>query len=390
MEKSYLIVIHIFAGVGLLFSGMFVAIRMQWTDVAGAVDGGSSAFEEQQKILDGFAADGAPEKTGETPISLDGMNQQIRSLEKNRDLAMRNLCAAGTLADFSPSQAGHIVETGRRFSSEPLKAKIIFASVSALGKEREFSARVEECLAMNGWERISEDVIIAHAKEGMSRATTIFQWADQEEWLSIVSAVRKDHDAIFEASRAAQIEPRLLVANLVVEQLRLFHSQRELFKKFFGPLKILGNANKISLGVMGIKEATAAQIETHLKDPSSSYYLGSEFGHLLDYAGEATGEARYARLVSEERNHHYSYLYGALYMKQLLTQWERAGYPVEYRPEISGTLYNIGFPQSRPNPHPQVGGSKIQIGERTYSFGRLAYEFYYSDELLDEFPYEVR
>lgn len=76
-------------------------------------------------------------------------------------------------------------------------------------------------------------------------------------------------------------------------------------------------------------------------------------------------------------------------MKQMLSQWRNAGYDMQYRPEIVGTLYNVGFAQSHPKSDPKVGGSTVHVGEREYTFGRLGYEFYYSGELLDDFPYRA-
>jgi hypothetical protein len=71
----------------------------------------------------------------------------------------------------------------------------------------------------------------------------------------------------------------------------------------------------------------------------------------------------------------------------MLSQWEHAGYDIKYRPEIATTLFNVGFPQSKPNADPKVGGSGIKVGDAEYSFGSLGYEFYYSGELFDAFPY---
>jgi hypothetical protein len=211
---------------------------------------------------------------------------------------------------------------------------------------------------------------------------------NDEEWASIREAIVKDKSDIEKAATIIGIEPRLIVASTIVEQVRLFHSQRELFKKFFEPLKILGNANKISLGVMGVKEATAIQTENNLKDPTSPYYLGEQFEHLLDFTTDNPTEERFNRLT-DFNSHYYSYLYGGIYMKEMMEQWRKAGYDIQYRPEIVGTLFNVGFPQSRPNPNPKVGGSAITVGDAKYSFGSLAYEFYYSGELLDDFPYMI-
>ena len=71
-------------------------------------------------------------------------------------------------------------------------------------------------------------------------------------------------------------------------------------------------------------------------------------------------------------------------MKQIMNQWKNAGFPIDNRPDIIATLYNIGFIHS--NPNPASGGAPITVGGKTYSFGELAYNFYYSDELLNYFP----
>jgi hypothetical protein len=211
---------------------------------------------------------------------------------------------------------------------------------------------------------------------------------NNEQWDTIKQAIVKDKDVIEKAAAISGVEPRLVVACAIVEQVRLFNSSRELFKKFFQPLEILGNANKISLGIMGIKEDTAIQIEDHLKDPNSPYYLGADMENVLDYADGSDGSKRYDRLT--ENTHYYSYLYGAIYLKQIMNQWEKAGYDIKFRPEIMGTLFNVGFPQSKPNPNPKVGGSSINVDGTKYTFGSLAYEFYYSGELTDAFPYVTK
>ena len=176
----------------------------------------------------------------------------------------------------------------------------------------------------------------------------------------------------------------MIVAPLVVEQLRLFTSEREIFKQIFSPLKILGNQSQFSWGVMGIKQDTAKQIEENLKDKKSVWYLGKEFEHILDFKTDDHDNERFERLT-DEHDRYYSYLYGALCIKQIMKQWSNAGFNIDNRPEIIATLYNIGFENSKPKRDPQSGGAKIEINGGQYSFGSLAQEFYNSDELIEEF-----
>jgi len=49
------------------------------------------------------------------------------------------------------------------------------------------------------------------------------------------------------------------------------------------------------------------------------------------------------------------------------------------------TLFNLGFAKSVPKAEPQVGGAEIEVGGQKYSFGGLAFQFYYSGELIDYF-----
>jgi hypothetical protein len=217
-------------------------------------------------------------------------------------------------------------------------------------------------------------------------------WQDTQEWQVLSAAITKDAPVIDQAAATAGVNPRLIVASLVVEQLRLFFTERGYFKQFFAPLQILGAQTQFSLGVMGMKDNTAAEVEQNLIMPSSPYYLGPAYEHLLDYTSSSTTATssditslRYARLT-DQHNHYYSYLYAGLYIKEIETQWQNAGFPITNRPDIISTLYNIGFEHSVPNANPQVGGASIVINGVTYSFGGLADQFYTSNLLTNLFP----
>lgn len=230
----------------------------------------------------------------------------------------------------------------------------------------------------------NEEIIKSNPTEEYS-SYPLGNWIKSDEWKVLKKAMEKDSSAINQVAYVIDIPARIIAAQIVAEQLRLFTSERDIFKQVFAPLAVLGTQTQFSLGVTGIKEETAKQIEDHLKDPSSQYYLGDSYAHLLDYPEGASGAQRIARL-SNIRDHYYSYLYTALYIKQIEKQWRGALYPIENRPEIISTLFNLGFSKSVPNPNPQIGGASLSINGEGYSFGGLAGEFYYSNELTDIFP----
>lgn len=212
-----------------------------------------------------------------------------------------------------------------------------------------------------------------------------YYWQQTPEWQVIKQAVEKDAGVINRAAITAGVNPRLIVANLVVEQLRLFNSERESYKKFFEPLKILGSQTQFSWGVMGMKRETAIVVESNLKNKNSPYYLGPSYEHLLDFTSTDIEQERFVRMT-DQHNHYGSYLYAGLFIHQILQQWRSAGFPIDDKADIIATLYNIGFAGSKPNGDPHSGGALITIGNTSQSFGSLASQFYYSDELIDLFP----
>jgi hypothetical protein len=214
---------------------------------------------------------------------------------------------------------------------------------------------------------------------------TVFPLAHTPEWIAFRQAVAKDKTMIDKVSKETGVPSRLLIAILVPEQMRLFHSNRAIFKRAFEPLKILGSQSQFSWGLFGIKDETARATETHLKDVTSPYYLGKKFEGVLDFKTTDTDQERFQR-ITDEHNHYYSYLYTALYVAQINKQWEKAGFPIDDKPAIIATLWNLGFQKSIPKVSPLSGGAEIDINGTSYSFGSLAESFYYSDEMIELFP----
>ena len=202
-------------------------------------------------------------------------------------------------------------------------------------------------------------------------------WSKTLEWQTLATALAKDQAVIAKVSQQTGVPARLIVAMIVPEQLRLYFSEREIFKQVFSPLKILGNQVQFSWGVAGLKQETAKEIErrdtTHLLD----------FTSLPAPAGptRTPDEERFNR-ITDEHNHYYSYLYVALYLKEIEAEWRQAGFDISDRPEILATLFNIGFAHSQPKANPQVGGAEIEINDQKYSFGAMADQFYTTRVLL--------
>lgn len=221
---------------------------------------------------------------------------------------------------------------------------------------------------------------------GTGDTTPICNWNQSEEWTVVVAGLTKDHVVLNRVAAQTGMDPRMIAAAVVPEQLRFFTAERETYKKYFEPLKVLGSMSKFSLGVSGMKLETAKTVERHLIDTNSAFYTGQDDAALVSYTvGADRDKVLYDRLT-DAKDHYYSYLYTALYLKQIQAQWGKSGYDVAERPDVLVTLFNVGFAASKPKDSPQLGGSVIRVGGKTYSFGLLGTQFYQSDELTDLFP----
>ncbi len=217
-------------------------------------------------------------------------------------------------------------------------------------------------------------------------ALTTCEWNQTPEWEVVKGGLTKDEAVIHRAAGEVGVQPRMVAAVVIPEQIRFFTSEREVFKRYFEPLKILGSLSQFSLGVSGIKQETANQIEQYANDSTSPFYPGAGLSDLIAYAPGANHDTELYKRLTNDKDHYYSYLYTALYIKEIEAQWAAAGFDIRTNPEAVVTLFNIGFQKSHPNPNPQAAGAPIAVGGQLYAFGVLGANFYHSDELNDFFP----
>jgi hypothetical protein len=344
----------IFASIGLILTLAFFAVKFHLTNDPGVVDINDRYFQE---IKDKYGR---------------GTDHDTTRINFSEAKFFHNL---SVLSKYYPANAYYIQNA--YYKSQNLKEaqRMIEAVNLHMQENEEYHAEVKT---------FEENGNLQNAK---AKTQSVYEWMNIPEWQDFKLAVAKDKHLIDSAAHLTGVEPRLIVAVLVGEQIRLFNSSREAYKKWIGPLKILSVETTFSLGVTGIKVPTAQKIEKNLKDTTSIFYLGKPYENLLDFKTQNIAQERFDRLTSY-KNHFYSYMYAALNVKQINVQWERSGFPISDRPEILATLFNIGYEVSVPKENPVVGGSGINIKGKRYSFGAVAYEFYYSGELYELFPFK--
>lgn len=277
------------------------------------------------------------------------------------------------LARFYPENA-RLIMRAAQYSGDPMVVNRMVAAAQIYMEEND------------SIDALADRIGALLASTPQQQRQNLIPWMAEPAWPALKEAILRDSALINEAGRLTGVEPRMIVGCLIGEQIRLFNSKREMFKKYLGPVKVLSVQSQFSYGVNGIKDFTAEAVEQHLQDPSSEFYMGKAYEHLLDFETDDHATERYNRLV-DYRNHLYSYIYTGCILHQTMLQWRRAGYDISDRPDVLFTLFNVGFSQSVPKPDPVPGGSHIEVGDRMYTFGGIGFDFYYSGELADAFPF---
>ena len=359
----YQIALYGFAAYGVVLVGVFVALKLRLTDDKGLVDNNNRYFQEMH----------------------DKYNQDFKvdstSLIKYRNEILQRI---NLVNEYYPKNARVILKAWSQSKSEKIALQMLAALDLKLKDNKTYQKRLRDILSNSN-------------NQNIAKGGNAFEWMNFIEWSYFKEAVTKDKKYIDSAALACGVEPRMIVACLGGEQVRLFNSRRERFKNVVAPLKTLALETNLSYGVTGIKERTAQNIEYYLKDAKSSYYCGSKYEHILDYDSTInynnqhndTMSLRVKRLV-QYKDHYYSYLYAGIFIRQIATQWQKAGYPIDDRPEILASIFNLGYNKSKPKKNPAVGGSNFMIRDKEYTFGGVAYDFYYSGELLEAFPYATQ
>ncbi|MEN9973810.1 MAG: hypothetical protein RIS20_2157 [Bacteroidota bacterium] len=361
IKIPYLIALYGFAFYGFFLVGTYLAMKFNFTNDSGAVDVNNRYY---QQIHDKY----------NQSFKIDSSNT---AFYRNEILSRIHL-----LNEYYPKNANAIMDAWTSSKDDKLALQMLAAVDLKLMKNKAYQEQLQA---------------IINKKKMSDKASNLsaFDWTNIVEWKYFKEAVSKDKKYIDSAAKVAGVEARYIVACLVGEQVRLFNSRRERFKSLVAPLKTLALETNHSYGVTGIKENTAKNIENYLTDSTSKYYLGKNFEHVLDYDSTVnyrnkhndTNSVRIQRLV-QYKDHYYSYLYAGLFIKQIRMQWQRAGFPIDDRPEILASIFNLGYVKSIPKKNPSVGGSNFKIRDQEYTFGSVAYEFYYSGEMVDLFPYQ--
>ena len=354
--KFYLIVLHLFALVGAGILGAWAFYELGFTNNNGGMDKNNRYLSEKQQYVS----------------AVDSANSQEAALNGYRSLSV--------LRQFYPKNAD-LIFNAAQFSDRPTAVQEMIYAANMYMQDDDHAAAYQKMIA-------DVDNVLKSNKMKPFEGNVI-PWMNDSAWPALKAAILKDTAVIYEAARLTGVEPRLIVGCLVGEQVRLFNSKREMYKRYLGPMKVLSVQSQFSLGVNGIKDFTAMQVERNLTNDTSIYYMGKQYEHILDFQTADHQTERFNRLTNYH-NHLYSYIYTGCILHQTMLQWKRSGYDITNRPDILFTLFNLGFQASKPGPDPKCGGSHITVHDAVYTFGVICNDFYYSGELAEHFPLKAQ
>jgi len=357
LKYSYYTVLYLFAAAGAFMLCLYIAVEFKLTNVDGAIDIKNRYFEEiSDKYGNDLVKDGA-----------SNPKEEIMVFQK-----------IGVIAKYRPSNAKSIMEA-YLVDRNIVTANRMIDAFALILKDN------QNCI--NELSRVGSQTNY--------NTESAYEWSNYTVWKQFSKALVKDKKAIDSVSRLTGVESRTIIVCVIAEQLRMFNSGREKFKEYVYPFANLILPTNRGYGVSGILEHTALRIERTLSRPNDEFYPGDYFRYVVNFQDSfpervndsiAAHKHKTIQRLIKGGDHFYSYLYTALLLRQYQSQWERAGFSLANRPDVLGTLFNLGYQKSVPKKNPQVGGSTFVIGEKEYTFGGICFEFYYSGELQKEFP----
>ena len=355
LRITYFTALHLLSAFALFLMLTALAVKFKWTNEKGTVDINNRYFSS---MAEQYGTD---------------LKTKKAKLDREESLLLQKV---GLLAKYNPVDAAKINNAYFLTKDLSVGQRMFDAAALLLKDNKMFQKELRKIRAKNN-------------------PKSLFEFSNYAVWKTFCDAVKKDKAAIDSASRITGVESRMIVMCLVGEQVRMFNANRERFKQYVYPFSRVILPKNRGYGVTSILEHTALQIEQNLINKNSPFYPGDYFYKCLNTTDAAPGlvvdsiKAHQHKTIQRlimGGDHFYSYLYTAFLIRQYQAHWQRAGQDLSYRPEIVGTLFNLGFHKSKPKKNPEVGGASFTVGNKEYTFGGLCYEFYYSGEMLKDFP----
>jgi len=134
------------------------------------------------------------------------------------------------------------------------------------------------------------------------------------------------------ASEKFDVNPAYLSAIIYTERTKNFDWTDEAFDEVIARV-----GQNSSLGFAQVKMKTAYFIERQLSDSTSDFYCGKKYENILEVS-----RTPYF-LIEKLKTDSINILYAAAYLRVIQSFWSKNGYSIDDRPEIIGSLYQLGL-----------------------------------------------
>lgn len=177
---------------------------------------------------------------------------------------------------------------------------------------------------------------------------------------------------ISSASEMFDVNPAYLSAIIYTERTKNYDWTDEAFDEVIARV-----GQNSSLGFAQVKMKTAYFIEKQLSDSTSKFYCGKKYENILKVS-----KTPYL-LIEKLKNDSLNILYAAAYLRVIQSFWSKNGYSIDNKPEIIGSLYQLGLFHSNgkvrePHFNPKANEFGLIVKESTSlfdMFGTKNYKF---------------
>lgn len=144
--------------------------------------------------------------------------------------------------------------------------------------------------------------------------------------------LKENKELIISAAKIFDVNPLYLASIIYTERTLNFDWTDEVFDEVIA--KIGQNS---SLGFCQVKLKTAYFIERQLSTSNSIYYCGKNYSKILTISKNPF------ELIKKLENDTLNIQYAAAYLRIIQNYWANKGYSINNKPEIIGTLYQMGL-----------------------------------------------
>lgn len=146
------------------------------------------------------------------------------------------------------------------------------------------------------------------------------------------SKIIERKEMVLSASEKFDVNPTFLSSVIYTERTKNYDWTDEAFDEAIARV-----GQNSSLGFSQVKIKTAYFIERQLSDTTSKFYCGKKYSNILEVSKSPF------QIIEKLQNDSLNILYASAYLRVIQNFWSSSGYSIDDRPEIIGSLYQLGL-----------------------------------------------